>query len=96
MYFTLKQRENSRFHVASTWNTRDVLVGKPAINKISFYTSNNVPKVGSNKRLKDKVNYWFSAELWAGKLQELTYLMGLKIFFFNTGIFSMRLIYRRL
>ena len=28
MYSTLKRRGNHRFHVASTWNTRDVFVGR--------------------------------------------------------------------
>ena len=51
----------------------------PAINKISFCTSNKVAKVGSNNRFKDKVNYWFSAELQTEMLQELTYLKRLKI-----------------
>ena len=31
VYFILKRRGNGRFHVVSTWNTRDEFVGKPLV-----------------------------------------------------------------
>ena len=37
VYSTLKRRGNGRFHVVSTWNTRDVFVGRILNTLVSTY-----------------------------------------------------------
>ena len=48
MYFTLKQRGKDHFHVVSTWNKRDVFVGKVA-SKTTNYLSSKKNSMGKEE-----------------------------------------------
>ena len=54
VYSTLKRRENGRFHVVSTWNTRGVFVGY-LIHYFSFSSSRHRAHVKSGSNSSDKL-----------------------------------------